>query len=177
MQPATAAPVPIVPAPIGEDAVAREKNAPEIVASASVNRFSADHVAAILREHAWLEASQKDGDHAGSRRMARARSSTFKPARSGPRIAHRASRAGFQLRCSREFTRSRKSILAGARGRTRSDSRTRQPHFRRRRCGFRSLQRNYWCDESGVALSRPRIYFTQSGSLSRAAPAKANSTA
>ena len=54
----------MVPAPISEDAAAREKNAPEIVASASANCFSADHVAAILREHSWLETSQKNGDHA-----------------------------------------------------------------------------------------------------------------
>ena len=64
MQPASTAPAPIVPAPIAEDGVAREQNAPEIVAPASVNRFSAEHVAAILNEHAWIETSQKNGDHA-----------------------------------------------------------------------------------------------------------------
>jgi hypothetical protein len=64
MQPASTAPAPIVPAPIGEDAISREKNAPEIVAPASVNRFSAEHVAAILNEHAWLDTSQKNRDHA-----------------------------------------------------------------------------------------------------------------
>jgi hypothetical protein len=46
-----------VPISAGEESAAREKSTPEIVAPAPVNCFSGEGVGAILREHAWLDAS------------------------------------------------------------------------------------------------------------------------
>ena len=51
--------VPLAPVSVGEEAAAREKNTPKIVAPAPVNCFGGDDVDAILREHAWLDAPQQ----------------------------------------------------------------------------------------------------------------------
>jgi hypothetical protein len=56
--------VPLAPVSVGEEAAVGEKSAPEVVAPALVNCFSGEDVGAILREHAWLDASQQSVDNA-----------------------------------------------------------------------------------------------------------------
>jgi hypothetical protein len=54
--------VPLAPVSIGEEATAPQKSTPEI--AAPVNCFSGEDVGAILREHAWLDASQQSAGNA-----------------------------------------------------------------------------------------------------------------
>jgi len=56
--------VPLAPVSAGEESAAREKSTPEVVAPAPVNCFSGEDVGAILREHAWLDASQQSAGNA-----------------------------------------------------------------------------------------------------------------